>query len=453
MVLLDEIVKLTGAIVWGPHMLLLLIGTGIFLTWRLYGIQFHRFLFAVKYILLGIRRKDKSQDKSGDISPFQALMTSLAAAVGNGNIAGVATAIALGGPGAIFWMWLSAVVGMATKFSEVLLGVHFRKSNSDGTVMGGPMIYLHEAIKWKGIGRILAGFSAFAMGMKALFTPSLVQSNSIALAVETHLGINTWVTGIFLAIITWIVIVGGIKSIGRFAEFISPFMSILYIAAGIAVMIVFWRAIPTVFGAIFSQAFTGTAAVGGFTGSTVMMGLRYGVARGSYSNEAGIGSSAVAHAAAKTDQPVRQGIIAMMDVFIDTILICTITAFVVLATGEWETGTSSTEAVTNAFEMTIPFGGWIVVLSSLLFGYSSMISWPYMGAQSFAYLFGLWVKKYFAWVFCVLVIFGSSLKVNTVWLIGDTLNGLMAIPNLIGLIALSGIVVKLTKIYFNQNTQ
>jgi len=452
--LLDEIFIFTGKVIWGPHMLLLLIGTGIFLTTRLNGIQFRRFLYATKYTLLGARRKDKSQEKSGDITPFQALMTSLAAAVGNGNIAGVATAIAIGGPGAIFWMWVSAVVGMATKFSEVVLGIHYRKTNPDGTMLGGPMIYLREAIQWKGLGKVLAGFSAFAMGLKALLSPSMVQSNSIALAVETHLGINKIMTGIFLAVLTWMVIIGGIKSIGRFSEFLAPFMSIIYIAAGIAVVVLYRQAITGMVYGIISQAFTGTAVTGAFMGSTMMMAMRYGVARGSYSNEAGIGSAAVAHAAAKTDQPARQGLIAMMDVFVDTIILCTITSFVVLATGEWSAGSTSTEMVTIAFDKSIPFGGWVVVLSSLLFGYSSMISWPYFGEQAFASIFGFWIKKYFRWIFCILVVCGSVIKVDTVWLMGDTVNGLMAIPNLIGLLALSGVIVNIMRSYFtNKNIE
>ncbi|MFC1552992.1 alanine/glycine:cation symporter family protein [candidate division KSB1 bacterium] len=430
-------------------MLILLIGAGLFLTIRLKGIQFSRFLFSIKNVLLGARRKDGSSEKTGDISPFQALMTSLAAAVGNGNIAGVATAIALGGPGAVFWMWVSAVVGMATKFSEVVLAIHYRKSNPDGTMLGGPMLYLLDIFKWKRIGKILAAFFAFAMGMKALFSTSMVQSNSIALALETHLGITNWVTGILLAFVTWIVIIGGIKSVAKFTEILAPFMSIVYILGGLSVIAIYWQAVPDVFNMIFSDAFTGTAATGGFAGATVMNAVRYGVARGSYSNEAGIGSAAVAHSSAKTDEPVKQGLIAMMDVFIDTLVLCTLSAFVILLTGEWLLGTTSTELVTSAFvNSSLPLGGWIVVLSSILFGYSSLISWPYFGEQAFAYLFGFWIKRYYRWAFCVVVFLGSIVKVNTVWLIGDTLNGLMAIPNLLGLLMLSGIIVNITRKYF-----
>jgi len=429
-------------------MLLLLVGTGAYLTFRLGGIQIRRFPYAARFIWRGVRHADESERKQGDISPFQALTTSLAAAIGNGNIAGIATAIALGGPGAVFWMWVSAAVGMATKFSEVVLGVHFRKTNPDGSILGGPMVYLAEAFPWKRLGKVLSGFFAFAMGMKCLFSTSMVQSNSISLAFETHFGVPMWITGILLAAVTWVVIIGGIRSIGRFTEFLAPFMSLVYIAGGVIVIVLFFRELPSVFGRIFSEAFTGSAAAGGFAGSSVMHALRFGVARGSYSNEAGIGSAAVAHAAARTNQPVRQGLIAMMDVFIDTMVLCTITAMVVLLTGEWLTGTTSTEMTTIAFERSLPVvGGWIVVLSSFLFGYSSLISWPYFGEQSFGYLFGFWIKRYYRWAFCIIIFLGSIQKVNTVWLVGDTLNGLMAVPNLIGLLALSGTIIHLARTY------
>lgn len=445
-----EVVEFTGKVVWGPQMLLLLVGTGLYLTFRLKFIQVLKFMFASRVIWGGVKRSDKSEKEKGDISPYQALTMSLAAAVGNGNIAGVATAIAVGGPGAVFWMWVTAVVGMATKFGEVVLGLHYRKTNPDGTILGGPMMYLKDAFPWKKGGVILAGFFAFAMGLKCLFSVSMVQSNSIALAFNTHFDIPMWVSGLALAGVTWIVIIGGVKKISRITEFLAPIMSLIYIAGGLVVIFLFYKELPAVVTRIFSEAFTGTAALGGFTGSTFMIAMRFGVARGSYSNEAGIGSAAVAHAAAKTNQPVRQGLIAMMDVFIDTMILCTITAFVILLTGEWLTGTTSTEMTTMAFDKSLPVvGGWIVVLSSFLFGYSSMISWPYMGEQGWAYLFGQGIRKYYRWVFCILIFFGSLTKVNTVWLLADTVNGLMALPNLIGVLALSGVIIKLTKEHFN----
>lgn len=446
---LDEIIIVCSRIMWGPHMLLLLIGTGIYLTLRLRGLQFRRFLHANRYVLLGVQRKDKSQDKTGDITPLQALMTSLSSAVGNGNIVGVATAIAVGGPGAVFWMWICALVGMATKFSEVVLGVLYRKSNPDGTMMGGPMIYLQQAVRWKTMGKMLAGFSAFAMGIKVLFTTALMQSNSISFAFETQLKIPTWTTGIILAVITWLVIIGGIKSIGRFSEILAPFMSFVYVGAGLVIIAINWSSLPAMVSMIISDAFTGTAAAGGFAGSTAMMAIRFGVARGAQSNDAGNGCAAVFNAAAKTDQPVRQGLIAMMDVFIDTIIICTITASVILLTGQWLSGSTGAELAVNAFAKDVPFGAWVVVFSALLFGYSSLISNVYYGEQSLAYLFGFRVKKHFRRAFCVLIICGSIIKVNTVWLMADFLLGLMVLPNLIGLLAMSGIIAKTTKSYFD----
>ncbi|MFC1557398.1 alanine/glycine:cation symporter family protein [candidate division KSB1 bacterium] len=450
---LDRFFEISGEIVWGPHMLILLIGTGIFFTFRLRGLQFHRLRNAAALMMLGVRRKDRSADKKGDITPLQALMTSTSAVVGNGNIAGVATAIALGGPGAVFWMWITGFVGMATKFSEVMLGVHFREYNPDGTILGGPMLYLREAIKWKNTGKLFSLFFAFAIGLKALLTTSMQQSNSITLAVESHIGIERWIVGLVLALLTWAVIVGGIKSIGRIAEFIAPAMSLVYIIGGSLVLIVFWKTLPEVFMRIFSDAFSGTAAAGGFAGATLMNAMRFGIARGSYSNEAGTGSSPFAHAAAKTDEPVRQGLIAMLDVFIDTIILCTITALVILSSGQWLTGTTSTELATSAFETGIPFGGWIVVLSSLLFGYSSLISWPYIGEQAWAYLFGFGIKKYYRWGFCLFVFLGSIVKVNTVWLMVDTMNGVQAVPNLIGILLLSGVVVRITGSYLRNGTK
>jgi len=449
---IDEFFVISGEVVWGPHMLILLIGTGLFYSVRLSGLQLRQFLTAVRLLIQGIGRSKSDNEKKGDISPFQALMTSASSVIGNGNIAGVATAIALGGPGAVFWMWITGFVGMATKFSEVLLGVYYRKNNPDGTILGGPMLYLRDAIKWKNIGKIFAVFFAFAIGLKALVTTSMQQSNSIVLAVEAHVGIEKWMIGLFLAVITWCVIIGGIKSIARIAELIAPTMSILYISCGVLVMIIYARSIPGILVQILSDAFSGTAAAGGFAGATLMNTIRFGIARGSYSNEAGTGSSPFAHAAAKTDEPVQQELIAMLDVFIDTIVLCSITAFVILLTGEWLSGTTSTDLVTSAFQTRLPFGGWIVVGSSFLFGYSSLISWPYIGEQAWAFLFGFHIKKYYRWGFCLFVFLGSIIKVNTVWLMVDTLNGIQAIPNLIGILALSGVVISTTRSYINRKT-
>ena len=444
----DATARFLGMVVWGPHMLLLLIGTGLFLTYRLKLIQFFRLPHAVRLIVRGATRKDGSERNEGDISPFQALTTSLAAAVGNGNIGGVATAIFIGGPGAVFWIWVSAFLGMASKYSEVVLGVHFRKKNSDGSMLGGPMLYLRDAFPWKRLGLILAGFFAFSMGMRCLFAVSMIQSNSITLAVQASTGVPMWISGIVLAFITWIVIIGGIKTIARITEFLSPFMALIYMIGGAVVILFHFGELPGVISRIFSDAFTGSAATGGFAGATVMQAMRFGTARGVYSNEAGMGSAAVVHSAAKSDQPVRQGLFAMMDVFIDTIILCSISALAVLVTGEWLSGADSTEMTAKAFSQALPaVGGGLVALSSFLFGYSSLISWPYMGEQGFAYLFGTWTKNYFRWAFCFLIFIGSLVKVQTVWAVGDIFTGLMAVPNLIGLMALSGLIVRLTRQY------
>ncbi len=448
--LFDKIVITTGKIVWGPHLLLLLVGSGIYFTVRLRGIQIRHFVYALKNVALGVQQKDRSQDKKGDISPLQALMTALAAVVGNGNIVGVATAIALGGPGSIFWMWVAALFGMATKFCEAVLGVHYRQSNPDGTMLGGPMLYLEDSIKKGGIGKILAGFFALSLGLRALLSTSMVQSNSIAIALETQIGLDKWISGLLLASLVWVVIIGGIKSIGRIAELLAPFMSVIYIVAGIAIMALYWRELPAVMLRIVSEAFSRSAAAGGFAGSSVMMAMRFGVARGSYSNEAGSGSAAIAHSAAKTNQPVRQGLIAMIDVFMDTMVICSITAFSILLTGEWLTGSTGAELATNSFQKSIPFGGWVVVFSSILFGYTSVITWPYFGEQCFAYLFCFGVKKYYRWAFCGFLFLGSMVKVNSIWLLADTLNGLMVLPNMIGILALSGLIVSITTTYFKK---
>jgi len=438
----DQIVYITGKIVWGPHMLVLMAGIGLYFTLRLKFIQFVDFKKSLQFIWGGFRRTDKSEKKEGDISPFQAMMTSLGGAVGNGNIAGVATAITLGGPGAVFWMWIAAVLGMATKFSEVVLGVHFRKKEEDGSYSGGPMYFIREGLNWK----VLAYIFAFAMGVKTLISTAFIQGNSMTLVVKSELGIPMIISGIVLAVLTWIVIIGGIKSIGRIAEFLSPFMVILYVLGGLIVILLYYKNIPSAFYQIFKSAFTGSSAAGGFAGATVLLSMRHGVAKGAYSNEAGTGSAAVVHAVAKTGEPVKQGIIAMMDVFVDTIIICSITALPIILTGEWTQGITSSEMTAAAFSRGIPVvGGLIVMFSSLLFGYSSLIGWVYYGEQCFSFLFGKWIKKPFRWMYCLFIVLSTVLNVEAVWNFGDTLNGLMAIPNLIGLAFLGGMVVKLVK--------
>jgi AGCS family alanine or glycine:cation symporter len=385
-------------------------------------------------------------EKKGDITPLQALATSLAAAIGNGNIAGVCTAIAMGGPGAVFWMWLSAFLGMATKIVEAVLGQKFKITAPDGTVAGGPMFYISRGLglKW------LAGIYAFFMGGKALFATTSVQSNSIAMALETQLGLDPWISGIGLATLVWLVIIGGIKSIARVTVFLSPFMVFLYIAGGLVTVGLFASEIPNALILIIKGAFNPQAVGGGVAGATIATAMRYGMARGAYSNEAGTGTAAVFHAAARTSEPVRQGLIASLDVFIDTLVICTLTALAVLVTGVW-TESTSTGMTVNAFNAALPgIGGLVVAASSVLFGLSSLIANPYYGEISYAYLFGFRIRMPFRWIFCGMILLGSVLRVEVAWSIGDVFNGMMAFTNLIGIIGLAGLAVTAVNEYLSK---
>ncbi len=447
MEILDALIHSFSSLVWGTHTLVLLVGTGIYFTIRLGFIQVRRFGEAVGLLFGRASRKPTSQQ--GDVSPYQALMVALAGAIGNGNIAGVATAIVLGGPGAIFWMWLSALFGMGAMFAESVLGVKFRRKSDDGTIASGPMYYIRDGLGYPW----LAGIFAFFIGLKALFSTTLVQTNSIALIVSQQTGVPMWSVGVVLAVLTWFVIIGGIRSIGRFAARLTPLMAVLYVGGAMVVLLIYFREIPEAFALIFRKAFVPSAPVGGFAGAAVQQAIRYGVARGVYSNEAGTGSAPVAHGAAQTDDPVRQGLIAMLGVFVDTIIICSMTALVILVTGVWSSGATSTALTSLAFDAKLPgVGAWIVLLSSLLFGYSTLISWPYYGEQGFAYLFGVRVKVPYRWTFCGLILLGGLLRVEFVWNVGDILNGMLAIPNLIAILGLSGGVVRMTREYFSAST-
>ncbi len=440
---IERVIILLGSIVWGPQMIILLLGAGLFLTIRLRFVQVHRFGLSFR-LLLGRRDYgESSTDRPGDISPFQALTTSLAAVIGNGNIAGVSTAIAMGGPGAVFWMWLSAIFGMATKVVEAVLGQKFKKVMPDGAVAGGPMYYIKEGLKLP----FLAGLFAFFMGCKPLFSTTAIQSNSIALALKTELGLAPWISGLGLAVLTWLVIIGGIKSIARVTQFLSPFMVLLYLFGALLTIVLFASRLPHAFSLIFLGAFTPQAIGGGLAGATVARAIRYGLSRGAYSNEAGTGTAAVFHAAARTSEPARQGLIASLDVFIDTLVICSLTALTVLVTGAWTQGTS-TEMTAAAFNAALPrVGGLIVALSSFFFGYSSLIAVPYYGEISFSYLLGVRIKRPFRWIFCLVIFIGAVLEVEVAWSIGDVFNGMMAFTNLIGIIGLSGVAVAAVKTY------
>ncbi|WP_367608245.1 alanine/glycine:cation symporter family protein [Legionella sp. W05-934-2] len=429
-----------NAFVWGPYMLAFLVGTGAYLTLRLGFLQLIKLPMALGLLF---QRSDKTE--SGDIPPIQALTTALSATIGTGNIAGVATAIFLGGPGAIFWMWICAFVGMATKYAEAVLAVEYRHLLPDGTMQGGPMRYIAEGLglKWLGwLFALMGSLAAFGIG-------SMVQSNSVALVLESTAGIPPYLSGIILAVLTGIVIIGGIKRIGKVTEKLVPLMGIFYVSAELIILILHAEQIPSALALVFNHAFSPTSAFGGFAGATVAAAMRFGIARGVFSNEAGLGSAPIAHAAAKTNSPVRQGLIAMTGVFFDTLLICTLTALVILTTGVWTSGATSSNLTSLAFETGLPgYGALIVTIAIAIFAYSTMIGWSYYGEECIEYIFGLKARVPYRFMFCFAIALGAFLKVDFVWNFSDTMNGAMAIPNLIGLLGLSGVVVKLTKAHF-----
>jgi len=432
-----EILSAINGFVWGPYMLALLVGTGVYLTLRCGFIQFLQLPRALKLVF--------TQQKNvgvGDISPFQALTTALSATIGTGNIAGVATAIFLGGPGAIFWMWVCAVFGMATKYAEAVLAVKYREILPDGTMQGGPMRYIADGLGWKWLGWLFALFGAIA----AFGIGSMVQSNSVALALDATWGVPTIATGVVLALLTGVVIIGGIKRIGKVTEKLVPAMAVFYVIGALVIIVLHIDQLPAAFGLIFSHAFAPSSAAGGFAGATVSAAMRFGVARGVFSNEAGLGSAPIAHAAARTDNPVRQGLIAMTGVFFDTIVVCTMTALVILMTGAWQSGETSSALTQLAFNDGLPGpGGLIVTVGLAVFAYSTMIGWAYYGEECVEYLFGLKARMPYRYIFCLVIFVGAFQKVGLVWDFSDTMNGAMAIPNLIGLLGLSGVLAKATK--------
>ena len=437
----EGLVGKVGAFAWGPPMLIFLVGTGFWLTIALRGIQFRK-LWHSLYLAL-VKRKEET-DEPGDITHFQALMTALSATVGTGNIAGVATAIAAGGPGALFWMWITGLVGMATKYSEAVLAVKYRKVDEDGTMSGGPMYYISRGLGWKWLGTLFAIFAAVA----AFGIGNMVQSNSVADAVEATFQVPFYVTGIILMIFTAVVILGGIKNIGKVTGVLVPIMIVFYMAGALIILVLNIAAIPAALSLIVKQAFTPTAASGGFLGAGVMMAIRMGVARGVFSNESGLGSAPIAAAAAQTKHPVTQALVSMTQTFIDTIIVCTMTGLVLILTGAWDSGKTGAELTTFAFQSGFPGGAYVVTIGLVLFAYSTILGWSYYGEKSIEYLFGEKAVMPYRIVFVIFVGIGAVAKLDLVWALSDTFNGLMAIPNLIGLLALSPIIVKETKSYF-----
>ena len=445
--MLQDILTTASDLVWGPPMLVFLVGTGVYLTIRLRGLQFTR-LWASLRLALIVREE---RGAAGDISHFQALMTALSATVGTGNIAGVATAIAAGGPGALFWMWMTGLVGMATKFAEAVLAVKYRVVNDRGGMAGGPMYYLERGLGLKWLGVVFAGLTAVA----AFGIGNMVQANSVADALRSSFNVPLQVSGVVIAAATGLVILGGITWIARAATLIVPVMILFYLAGGLAVLAINWRGIPDIFVYVIADAFTPSAAVGGFAGATVMQGMRYGIARGVFSNESGLGSGAMAAAAARTHHPVSQALVSMTQTFIDTIIVCSITGFAIIATGAWQSGATGAALTTQAFSTGLPgsWGGAIVAISLALFAYSTLVGWSYYGEKALEYLAGSsrFTAAYrVVWVAAAFV--GAITSLDVVWAIADVFNGAMAIPNLIALVGLAGVVSSETKEYLEKMT-
>ena len=438
MELITNLNSTVNGIVWGPPMLILLVGTGIILTFRLKALQFSNLLYAHKMIF------KKHEGLEGDISNYQALTTALAATIGTGNIAGVATAIAAGGPGAVFWMWVTGLVGMATKYAEAVLAVKYREKDKRGEMAGGPMYYIEKGLGLKWLAVLFAFFGAIA----AFGIGNMVQANSVADAIYTTFGVQHWITGLILVIFTGIVLLGGIKSIGKVTAYIVPIMAIFYILGGSVVIILNAAYVPAAFASIFSDAFTGDAVAGGALGTVI----RYGVARGVFSNEAGLGSAPIAAAAARTDHPVRQALVSMTQTFIDTLVVCSFTALSILSSGlvgtiNPDTGAAYTGAAltTVAFNEAIPgIGGIIVAVGIVFFAYSTILGWSYYGEKCLEYLVGEKGVILYRVIFVSFIMVGALSGLQFIWDLADTMNGLMALPNLIGLLGLSGIVVKET---------
>lgn len=444
------VTKINGMLndfVWGPWMLALLVGTGVYLSIRTGFIQFTKFGHMWKNTIGTLFCKDCLKADGEGITPFQAVSTALASTVGTGNITGIATAITIGGPGAVFWMWVSALFGMVTKYSEILLAVKYRETNAKGEYSGGPMYYIQNGLNMKWLAVLFAIFATLA----SFGIGNMTQANSISTALEATFNINPLHTGIVVAIVVAVVIIGGIKRIASINSMVVPFMAAFYIICAVAVLIMNYKFIPDAFALIFEHAFTLPSAAGGAAGYTMMLAMRYGFARGVFSNEAGLGSAPIAHAASNTKDPVKQGLWGVFEVFLDTMIICTLTALVVLTSGLWNTGIDGAALSIAAFDQHLPgIGGVGVTIAMVFFATSTIFGWAYYGEKSLEYLFrnsSLAILCYRI-LFVIAVVLGSVGSLQLVWSIADTLNGLMAIPNLIGLLGLSGVVIKMTKDYF-----
>ena len=436
-----EILNEIDAFVWGPPLLVLLVGTGILLTFRLKLLQVFKLPQALGLIF------SAKNDGSGDVNSFKALCTALAATVGTGNIVGVATAIKAGGPGALFWMWMAAFFGMATKYSECLLAVKYRTVDANGNISGGPMYYIENGLgkKYKPLAVMFAVFGVlcayFGIG-------TFAQVNSIVEITQISAGIPVVYTGIALTVVVAAVTIGGLKSIATVAAKVVPAMALLYFLTTVGIMIVFADQVPAAIATVLNSAFTPTAAQGGFLGATVMLAMRSGVARGVFSNESGLGSAPIVAAAAKTKWAAEQGLISMTGTFIDTIIICTLTGLPLVVSGVWCGPLNGAAMTESAFTMAFPaFGSILLLVGLVLFAFTTILGWNYYGERCVEYLMGVKAILPYRIIFICLIACGPFLKLEEIWVLADIVNGLMAIPNLIALIALSGVVVAETKAY------
>lgn len=424
----DAIFRASNA-VWGPWTVWLLLGSGLFLSFR-YGFpQVRRFGEALRLLAPA-----EDRGARGALSQFQAFMTALAASIGTGNIAGVATAVVSGGPGAVFWIWCYGFFATTIKLTEAVLGIRFRTMEGD-RVAAGPMQYLRDGLGW----RRVAWLYALVAGLAALTTTPFTQPNSMAVVLASQFDVPTWASGVVIAVLAWLVIIGGIKSIGRAAERLAPLKIVLYISGGLIVIATHIAELPAVLALIVREAFSLEAARGGAAGVGMMVAMRYGLARGIYANEAGYGTAAVAYGTARSRDPVRQGLNAVMEVFIVSCVTSSISALTILVSGVWRSGLTSTALVAAAFNTSMPVvGGWIVALCAFLFGYTTLVGWAYYGEQFLEYILGRAVVRPYRWIYCGLIVFGATSKVDLVWAWGDLMNGLQIFPNLAGLLALSG---------------
>lgn len=440
-----ELIGTINGWAWGPITLVLLLGTGLYLSIGLRFITLRRIPAGLRLLLQG-----RSGKGEGDISPFSALMTSLSATIGTGNIAGVATAVALGGPGALFWMWITALVGMATKYAEAVCAVQFREQDDQGNFSGGPMYYIRNGLhkRWHWLAYAFALFGSLA----GFGIANTVQSNSVSQVLDDAFAIPPLATGLVLMLMVGAVVLGGIKRISNVASFLVPMMALAYVLLSVLVILLNIQAVPGAIVTIVDSAMNGSAAAGGFAGATVWAALRFGVARGIFSNEAGLGSAPIAHAAARTNQPVQQGMIAMLGTFIDTLIVCTMTGIVIVIMDVIPSGVSGASLTSMAFAAAFPGGQYIVTLGLCLFAFTTMIGWSFYGERCVVFLFGTRAILPFRILWVLAIPVGTVVQLDLVWLIADTLNAFMALPNLVALLLLGPLVFKLTRDYFEDRT-